>query len=1252
MAWQRNNVPPGNRRWRLRDRIRAFLQPEQQKVNPAYQGLIAYDERPQPLISPRTYRTFAIEGYRGNDTVYKAISYIARNGAAIPPKLYRDRTMQEEISDHPLLDLLQQPNPEQSGVQYREVLLSQKLIAGNAYQLALRAGGPQDTKGIPKELWLLRPDLVEVIPSSTRGIVGYKYAYLDQPLPAANVAHSRYYHPDNEFYGLSPLEVAALLVDQQKAARLWNLALLQNNARPPGAWIVPTPLGENERRRLEQVLQEKLAGYKNAGKAPVLDAGLTWQPLAHPPEQLDYLDAIRYNAVQIANIFNIPPQLIGDTSASTYDNMKEAKAASYTEAIFPELDDLYALWNAWLVPMFADLQGAYLYYDKEGVEVVQEVIQEKKTAQAQRAVQAFAQGTCTLNEARAMQGLPPLGDNGEIFRVGQSLIRASDLAAYAASQAGSAAVSPSSPSKEPIVMTDNSLEATEEEPGALTQGESEALAHEEAAKLRLLEPGWHRARLVKGVLKLSGTGEEERRAFASAFHQQRAACEQQASLWLQRYFHRELTQVLGHLAQLHPVHQDQHEAVWQAIASGLQEEEEQLLLTLQRIHEQCAQQVGGWILHQLSDAKALAPWWTWSTDILHDLLQRLASRVRWISQTTRQSIQSEVLTGIRQGEGIPEITKRIKQLYLTQIIPNRSRVIARTETIAASNWASQVAARRSGLQLQKVWLATEDERTRPAHAAMNGQRVPLDQPFVIEGHLLDYPGDTSHGAPPELTIQCRCTLYYERADPSILVETEEEDQAKYAPLVLSSSFLEEGQSSWSDPHLSPLAFSFRQFRNHWVRSAGGEEQQHEGMKHLPGRHDQRTHGRRRAIHEIPFRLTPISEQEILDQHKRFAELFDQMNSKESDGTTKQKIMRALAEKLKGDPDVEQLGKEHFYGHPYGATPIEKCVSGLVSTWASTSADANRMALAVQLAAAKEFNLPAPHTEHFPKSALGAAQNILARHEVAIRKVLRLQYEQTQAFFRSNGIKEVILFRGCRFAPGEVPHSLQRAINNDQPDRWVTAGLQPLSSFSFDPTISASFASGSKNRIIMYARVPVRRLLSTCITGYGCKTEAEMVLIGSTDQLLAYGEQGFVQMGSPFTSVSSSAMSRRRWSEVLAQASQEAQAQRRRRRKKQLEVVYINDSSPWEELEEEEEYTPMDLKKTTPPDEVFLADALLDNADWAKRSWDLPEIDSADKLLAWLACNETSLQEFSQLPICRNNRSQIHWLEDLLTQHGL
>ena len=64
-----------------------------------------------------------------------------------------------------------------------------------------------------------------------------------------------------------------------------------------------------------------------------------------------------------------------------------------------------------------------------------------------------------------------------------------------------------------------------------------------------------------------------------------------------------------------------------------------------------------------------------------------------------------------------------------------------------------------GIKVKKKWLATLDNRTRDAHAELDGQEKDIDEDFVVDGKHIAFPGDPA--CPwPELVYNCRCTLIY------------------------------------------------------------------------------------------------------------------------------------------------------------------------------------------------------------------------------------------------------------------------------------------------------------------------------------------------------------------------------------------------------------------------------------------------------------------------------------------------------------
>ena len=92
----------------------------------------------------------------------------------------------------------------------------------------------------------------------------------------------------------------------------------------------------------------------------------------------------------------------------------------------------------------------------------------------------------------------------------------------------------------------------------------------------------------------------------------------------------------------------------------------------------------------------------------------------------------------------------------------RAERIARTELHTARSAAMDKAAgwlADTGATVRKVWISAADERVRPDHVAANGQTVGYDEPFIVGGEQLWFPGDRENGSPGQ-TIQCRCVVNY------------------------------------------------------------------------------------------------------------------------------------------------------------------------------------------------------------------------------------------------------------------------------------------------------------------------------------------------------------------------------------------------------------------------------------------------------------------------------------------------------------
>lgn len=380
-----------------------LFRPAAQKESQAVGGVLTLVTPNQPVWRLHDYESYANEGYKGNPYVYRAVEYIAWSCAGVPWVVHKAGSTEREDStdQHPVLDLLRRPNPYAGRARFIHDMFVYLLIAGDAY---IERVGPNNTSRPPLELYNLRPDRMKVLPGNAFSRVGgyqYEAGAYKKTFPPELIRHLTMFDPLSDWYGMPPLKAADKSVDQNNDSRTWNVALLQNGARPSGALLSEGNLSETAQKQIKAQIDERHSGPRNAGRWMVLDGGLKWQEMSISPKDMEWLEGQKLSAREIAICYAVPPELLGDGSNKTYSNYQEARRAFYQETCLPLLDYLRDELNAWLTPLYGT--GFYLDYNSDEIEALQEDRDKLFT----RAQGVYRDGLATRNEARQMIGLPP-----------------------------------------------------------------------------------------------------------------------------------------------------------------------------------------------------------------------------------------------------------------------------------------------------------------------------------------------------------------------------------------------------------------------------------------------------------------------------------------------------------------------------------------------------------------------------------------------------------------------------------------------------------------------------------------------------------------------------------------------------------------------------------------------------------------------------------------------------------------------------
>ena len=389
-----------------------FKTKEQPKVQRKEAPVVYYNSLGYDSAPKIAYDDLATDGYSENAIVYRCINEISNNASRVKINLFRG---DQELDNHPLLDLLYNPSPTMSQVEWFQALYSYLLISGNNYILSV---GGDNTP--PTELYNLRPDRMK-IRSGTRAMpVAYDYMLkgqivesydVDQSTGASKVKHIKLFNPLDDYYGMSPMQASSVDIDQHNLANKHNVNLLQNGARPSGAVIFNpkdetgghVQLSDVQRNQLMNDVNQRFSGTNNAGKPMLLEGDFEWKEMGLSPKDMDFIQLKNMSAKDIALVYGVPSQLIGIPDSQTYSNFAEAKLALYNETIIPLLDRIQGDLNEWLVPMFNE-QGLELRYDIDSIPAMAE--QRKRVFESVSA--GVKEGILTRNEAREQLGYEPI----------------------------------------------------------------------------------------------------------------------------------------------------------------------------------------------------------------------------------------------------------------------------------------------------------------------------------------------------------------------------------------------------------------------------------------------------------------------------------------------------------------------------------------------------------------------------------------------------------------------------------------------------------------------------------------------------------------------------------------------------------------------------------------------------------------------------------------------------------------------------
>lgn len=244
--------------------------------------------------------------------VWACVRLIAETIATLPLGLYRrlpDGSREMDTS-HPLYNVLAvSPNEHMSPVQFWEAMLASMLLRGNAFAQIHRSAGRVVA------LSFLLPHRMRLV--TENGSIRYFYSFSDgeRELQSSEVLHIPAFSLDGRI-GLSPISYGADIIGSAISADDAANGTFKNGMMPTVAFKVDRVLKPEQRDEFRKYV-ETVSGAMNAGKSPILEAGVTPESIGINPADAQLLETRSWSVEEVCRFFRVPPWMVGHTEKNT-----------------------------------------------------------------------------------------------------------------------------------------------------------------------------------------------------------------------------------------------------------------------------------------------------------------------------------------------------------------------------------------------------------------------------------------------------------------------------------------------------------------------------------------------------------------------------------------------------------------------------------------------------------------------------------------------------------------------------------------------------------------------------------------------------------------------------------------------------------------------------------------------------------------------------------------------------------------------
>lgn len=671
---------------------------------------------------------------------YKAAYAIASNASRLNFQRRSQNPRTGEVLPHDeVVHLMNhQSNPNQDAFTFRFMLSQQILLSKKGSFVEIVRNKVGDIVAFN----LLPPSITYPIPDPENFVSGY---YIDlghgkmRTLTPEQVVWIKVPHPTDPYKGQTPLESAGLALEYDYFSKIYNRNFVVNDSRPGGILVVK---GEMEDEQAEEIKRRFMGTTGNnlggAGRTTVMSAeAAEWIDTTINQRDSQYIEARQLNKEEILLAFGVPESILGNASGRTFANADVETDIFWRETMLPHITLIERSFD-----LLDDDPSTFYSHDLSSVATLDRDNRER----AAYHLEELKQGAISIDEYRLLTGRNAVGIN--------NLLVPTNLSPVVLQVDASATEAPNqSPGEQ---MGPNNRVNPAQRPGRPPKNPNipdteDVISDVNVSSRRDSGPNPRPVDAVPATLAFEIPEAKEDDGLAERRYRHVQRLETSVALQIASSFKRQRRVIMEKAASRKV--KEKWEASERVNVSDI--------FDIDTWNSQFVEDAKTWVsacvldgMIEISGVGAINNSENLNTPDIANIIEQRSKKMEMVNETTKSILEKAIED--MSGENHDALVSHLDSV-LSRSTATRIKVISRTEVSGSFNSGMVAAAKAAGFS-RKQWIPLSSENSRHNHASMPTDTVGIDEPFVLDGKSISYPGDVDGDA--EDVINCRCTIKF------------------------------------------------------------------------------------------------------------------------------------------------------------------------------------------------------------------------------------------------------------------------------------------------------------------------------------------------------------------------------------------------------------------------------------------------------------------------------------------------------------